>query len=393
VTFLPTRLTKTRKVVRLTFLVTIALLPTACTVVPVDRSEVEDSVSPASNTGASNDRDYASTVQPVLPARHGTQTDIDISTIYQRSVPSVCTITSVHDSTSSTSEPVEDLGTGFFIDDRGDIATNDHVVDGSRSVVVAIGQDTFRGEVLGTDRLDDLAVVHISGIRTQGLPLGTATTLMPGQPVVAIGNPFQLTDTVTSGIVSGLHRTMPSLGDREMSDLIQTDAPINPGNSGGPLFDGNGRVVGINTMIVSPVKGSIGIGFAIPIDRFKRVLPTLIAGEEVRYPWIGITGFTITPLLATSYHLPVPHGVFVVSVVPGGPASQAKIHGASESSRQSFADGDIITAINGQPVASVSQLTSRIAAYAIGQRIQVTLYRHATPQNVTVTLGTFPNSR
>ncbi|WP_258110942.1 S1C family serine protease [Alicyclobacillus sp. SP_1] len=390
---MPIRLTKTRKVVHLTLLATIALLPTACTLVPVDSNEVDDSASSVTNLGKSNDRDYASAVQPVLPARHGSNTGIDISTIYQRSVPSVCTITSVHDATSSTNEPVEDLGTGFFIDSHGDIATNDHVVDGSRSVVVAIGQDTFHGEVLGTDRLDDLAVVHISGIRTQALTLGTATTLVPGQPVVAIGNPFQLTDTVTSGIVSGLHRTMPSLGDREMSDLIQTDAPINPGNSGGPLFDDKGRVVGINTMIVSPVKGSIGIGFAIPIDRFKRVMPTLIAGEEVRYPWIGITGFSITPLLATSYHLPVPRGVFVVSVVPGGPASQAKIRGASESARQSFADGDIITAINGQSVTSVGQLTSRIAAYAIGQRIQVTIYRHATAENVMITLGTFPNSR
>ncbi|MFX4302442.1 S1C family serine protease [Alicyclobacillus tolerans] len=334
---------------------------------------------------------------PIQPIQLGVNTPSsitpsvgDVSNIYAQAVPSICTITSVHQNHTSDNEPTEDIGTGFIIDNQGDIATNDHVIAGSETVLVAIGSQTYQGRVLGTDKLDDLAIVRIPTHIYRPLSLGTATDLRPGQNVIAIGNPFQLTDTVTSGIISGLHRSMPSIGQREMNDLIQTDAPINPGNSGGPLLNANGQVIGINTMIVSPVKGSIGIGFAIPIDRLKKVMPDLLSGKQVKYPWIGITGYTVTPILAQHYHLPAPYGVLVIQVLKNGPAAQAGLRGIHNTDSANLSNAELITAVNGKAVHSVSELTSTISEYRIGQKIYLTVFENKRAQNIPLILGTFP---
>jgi S1-C subfamily serine protease len=318
-----------------------------------------------------------------------------VSQIYQMARPSVVTITAVANSdTSNKNNPAEDIGTGFFIDDQGDIATNNHVVNGQTTVSISLDNHSYKGKVIGTDALDDLAVVRItpppSGIKP--LSLGTAKTLQPGDLVVAIGNPFELTASVSAGIVSGLNRSMPTDSGRLMSGLVQTDAALNPGNSGGPLLNASGQVVGINTAIESPVEGSVGIGFAVPIDRLEKVLPKLLSGTPVDHPWLGIIGLDITPALVQKYHLPVNQGVLVIGTSPGGPASKAGLRGDSGGQNNPVGDGDIITAVNGQPVADIESLTAYISNQNVGDVVHLSVLRHGRSMDVAATLQAWPSN-
>ena len=315
-----------------------------------------------------------------------------ITRIYRNSLPSIVTITAVSNSQGS-SGPSEDIGTGFFINNQGDIATNAHVVNGQKTVTVTIAGKDQKGTVVGADTIDDLAIVHVnppSGIPP--LPIGTAANLQPGDLVIAIGNPFQLTDSVSAGIVSGLNRSMPTQSGRVMSGLVQTDAALNPGNSGGPLLNSLGQVVGINTAIESPVQGSVGIGFAIPIDRLMRLLPNLLRGVAVTHPWLGIEALDLSPALAQQGHLPVSQGVLVMSTVPGGPAAKAGLRGDTGTSTTPKYDGDIITAVDGVPVADVASVTAAISSDPVGSVVHLTVLRHGQQVTVNVTLAPWPKS-
>ncbi|MDQ0189965.1 trypsin-like peptidase domain-containing protein [Alicyclobacillus cycloheptanicus] len=337
--------------------------------------------SPSSDSGTAT----GASTNGTLPPEEGGNV---VEQIYKEARPSIFTITVVSDANNSKDGPSEDIGTGFLINNSGDIATNNHVVNGQKTVTVTSENGTFKGTVVGTDPLDDLAIVHITpppGLKP--LTLGTAKNLQPGQMVIAIGNPFQLTASVTAGIVSGLNRSMPSQDGREMNGLIQTDAALNPGNSGGPLLNQQGQVVGINTAIESPVEGSVGIGFAIPIDELEQLLPQLLKGQTISHPWLGIEGTDIDPAVQAEFHLPVSQGVLVMSTTKDGPAAKAGIHGDSGGTNQPVGDGDIITAINGTPVTSVSQLTSEISKYAIGTVVHLSILRHGQKMTVNVTLG------
>jgi len=314
-----------------------------------------------------------------------------VTQIYRSAIRSIVTITAVS-STNSKSGPQEDIGTGFFFDSQGDLATNAHVVNGQTSVTVQIGTKTYTGKVLGADTMDDLAVIHVEGLHGQyppALQLGTAKSLQPGDQVIAIGNPFQLTSSVTSGIISGLNRSMPAANGREMVGLVQTDASLNPGNSGGPLIDASGQVVGINTAIESPIEGSVGIGFAIPIDRFKRLAPQLLSGQKIDQPWLGIEGLDLDAGLEQTYGLPVNQGVLVVAVTKNGPAANAGLRPDSGGTNNPKGDGDIIIGINGKPITNVSDLTADIANKAIGSKVQMNIIRNGKKMTLTVTLGSW----
>jgi S1-C subfamily serine protease len=314
-----------------------------------------------------------------------------ITRIYQSDSPSVVTITAVS-ATDSKTGPEEDIGTGFFVDDKGNIATNNHVVNGVKTVSVSVGEETYKGTVLGTDAIDDLAVIHIDmppGVHR--LALGSAKQLQPGNLVIAIGNPFELTGSVSSGIVSGLNRSMPTQSGRVMSGLIQTDAALNPGNSGGPLLDANGQVVGINTAIESPVQGSVGIGFAIPVDRLLQLLPNLLLGQQIDHPWLGISGEDIVPAVQQLYKLPVAKGVLVIATVPNGPAAKAGIHADTGTKDNVAGDGDIITAVDGKSIKDVADLTGAISDHTVGSVVHLSVLRHGQPLQVDVTLGPWPN--
>jgi len=327
-----------------------------------------------------------------------------ITSVYNRARQSIFTITAVTP-TNSKGGPQEDIGTGFLIDNQGDLATNAHVVNGQKTVSVSYGSHTFRGTVIGSDTLDDLAIVRISpSPNAPALDLGTAKTLQPGDSVIAIGNPFQLTASVSSGIVSGLNRSMPTQTGHVMDGLVQTDAALNPGNSGGPLLNLQGQVIGINTAIESPVEGSVGIGFAIPIDRLKQLLPKLLSGgHTITHAWLGIVGYDVDSAFQQTYNLPVSQGAYVLQVTKNGPASRANLHGDSAADGltqtqmdspkfQLKGDGDIITALDGKPVTTLNDLTSDISTHASGDVVHLTVLRNGKSLDITVTLGNFPDN-
>lgn len=325
-----------------------------------------------------------------------------ITNLYQKVQNSIFTLTAVSGGNSKSAE--EDVGTGFLIDNQGDIATNAHVVNGQSEVTVTLNNNqTLQGHVLDADTLDDLAIVHITPPpNIQPLTLGDSSSMQVGQLVVAIGNPFQLTESVSSGIISGLGRSMPMQTGHIMNGLLQTDAVLNPGNSGGPLFNGNGDVIGINTAIESPVEGSVGIGFAIPINRLKTLLPQLLAGKKVGHSWLGISGFDLDPPTAKLMNLPVTSGAYVVYTEPKSPAAAAGIRGDSAATSKNLTtigpgqlkdDGDIIVACNGDTVTSVEDLTADLDNFQPGQTVKLTVVRQGKRLVLSVTLGAWPASQ
>ncbi len=296
------------------------------------------------------------------------------------------------------SQSSEATGTGFVIDGSGHILTNYHVIAGASNVTVGFDDNrTVQAKVLGTDPQNDLALLSVdpSGIKLSPLTLGDSSSAQVGDPVLAIGNPFGLDRTLTTGVVSALQREIQAPNGFAIQHVIQTDAPINPGNSGGPLLDAAGRVIGINSQIETggSGNGNVGIGFAVPINTAKRMLPELKRSGTVVHAYLGITGVTIDQSLA-DLQLKVSHGVLVQSVQAGGPAAQAGIHGGSIESQvngQSLVlGGDAIVSLNGKPVASMDALSGQMARMRPGDKLSVGLLRSGNPKTVVVTLGKAP---
>ncbi|HEX5983629.1 MAG TPA: trypsin-like peptidase domain-containing protein, partial [Solirubrobacterales bacterium] len=257
-------------------------------------------------------------------------------------------------------------GSGFVIDKEGHMLTNHHVVEGAENVNVKLGdsEETFEAEVVGTDPGMDLALLKVDAPEDvlHPLRLGRSGELEVGDPVVAIGNPFGLERTVTSGIVSALQRQIQAPNGFAISKVIQTDAAINPGNSGGPLINAGGEVIGINAQIATggTSNGNVGIGFAIPIDTIRQELEELKETGEVRHAYIGIQGGTVTPDLAKALNLPVEHGVLVQSVVSDGPADKAGLKAGNTSAtidgEEVRLGGDIITEVDGKKLEGMDEM-------------------------------------
>jgi S1-C subfamily serine protease len=308
--------------------------------------------------------------------------------IYERVAPGVVFVRStiVQDVPSPfglapSSQRSEATGSGFVVDREGRILTNYHVVAGASSVEVAFaGDSAARATIVGTDPSNDLAVLRVdpAHVTLSPLSLGDSDSVRVGDPALAIGNPFGLDRTLTSGIVSALQREIRAPDGFTIDHVIQTDAAINPGNSGGPLLDAAGRVIGINSQIATGETGSqgnVGIGFAVPIDTARAELPQLEANGSVARGFMGIDGLTVTPSLAKAVGLPVDHGVLVQSVQAGSPAARAGLHGGSRQAQlagQSVAmGGDVITAIDGRPVESIEGLVNRVADHRPGDVVKV----------------------
>jgi len=321
-----------------------------------------------------------------------------VQSVYQVANPGVVSIVTTVNSTGSgpRSQPESGAGSGFVVDNQGNVVTNDHVVEGAKSLQVIFSDgSSAAGKIVGQDPGDDLAVVKVAvaSNRLHPLRLADSSAVTVGEPVVAIGNPFNLHNTVTSGIVSALGRTRPSVNGRSIANMIQTDAPVNPGNSGGPLLDAAGNVVGIVAQIESPVRGSVGVGFAIPSDTLSRYLSTLESGGKVQHPWIGISGQDLTPDLAQQLNLPATSGVYVVEVFPGGPADKAGLKGATPSTgRDSLpTGGDVITNVDGNPVHSVQEISSYVDGKSPSSSVILTVLRNGKSMTVTVVLGVWPD--
>jgi S1-C subfamily serine protease len=303
------------------------------------------------------------------------------------------------------SQRSEATGSGFVIDTSGDILTNNHVIDGAGGHVTVSFADkkTLRATVVGKDPSTDLALLRVDpeGLALNALPLGSSKDVHVGDPTIAIGNPFGLDRTLTTGVVSALQRQITAPNGFAIKDVIQTDAAINPGNSGGPLIDAVGRVIGINSQIETggSTSGSVGIAFAVPIDTAKAILPSLKKGETVQRAYLGVTSLTVDGSL-DALDLPTNHGALVQSVTAGSPADdagikagtiQATFQGGTSGSDQVVLGGDIITKCDGRTIKTSEQLSQLIAGHKPGDKVKLELVRKDQTKTVTVTLAARPS--
>jgi S1-C subfamily serine protease len=354
---------------------------------------------PISDSGGSGDEEGSANV---------------VNEIYKRDGDGVAFISSTLEATESESqgfnpfgEPESEgggvaTGSGFVIDEEGHILTNNHVIEGASEIEVKLGDSdtSYKATVVGADPATDVALLKVDAPADSlhPLQLGRSGELEVGDPVVAIGNPFGLDRTVTSGIVSALQRQIEAPNGFAISNVIQTDAAINPGNSGGPLINAGGEVIGINSQIETGggSNGNVGIGFAIPIDTIRAEIRQLEDDGKVTHAFIGISGASVTPDLARAVNLPVEEGVLVQAAVKGGPAAKAGIEGGNTSATLEGAEvrlgGDIITELDGKKLSGMEDLVDFVNGAKSGEKVEVTYLRDGDEKTATVTLGDRPAS-
>ncbi len=343
-------------------------------------------------------------VTSLPPAGPANELEAQVETVYDRAAPAVVNITSRSVAYDFFMRPVpqEGTGSGFIYDADGHIVTNYHVVENSESISVALPNgEVYDAEVVGTDPSNDLAVLHIEA---QGLPdpipLGDSDQLRVGQFVLAIGSPFRQQGTLTLGVISALGRVIESPDGRFIGEAIQTDAAVNPGNSGGPLLDLQGRVIGLNSQIISPSRANAGIGFAVSANTIRRVVPQLIAHGHYPHPWIGISTVSfdansVQLLRNAGIDTPVDEGLLVVEVVENSPAAEAGIHGATQEvlvgNTRVPVGGDILVAVNDTPVTSFKDLTVYLETETqVGDTVDLTIIRDGEEMTVPLTLAGRP---
>ncbi len=316
--------------------------------------------------------------------------------VYKRALPSVVNITSTTVTFDFFYGPVpqQGQGSGFILDKQGHILTNLHVVSNARQVEVTLyDKHQYKARVLLTDRAHDLALLQIDAPNLQPAVLSDSRNLQVGQIVYAIGNPFGLSGTMTRGIVSSIRSVRGPLGNL-IEGAIQTDAAINPGNSGGPLLNTHGEVIGINSMIATGggADQNAGIGFAIPINTAKAVLDDFAHYGKVLRPTMGVQSLPIGPDIADQMGLPAEYGVLIERVVPGGPADRAGLRGGTQKAYLGntpiYVGGDLIVAIDGEPVENAQDVSGIMDGLRSGQTVTVTIYRGQKRMDVKVMLGT-----
>ncbi len=326
--------------------------------------------------------------------------------IYEKAGPAVAFV-AAEQSGSTSGSPLGPVpgnggtatGSGFLIDDAGTILTNAHVVDGSEAVTVKLGEDgeTLDAKVVGADDSTDVAVLRVDPTKVQAAPLriGDSDAATVGDAVVAIGNPFGLDRTVTTGIVSGLQREISAPDGFTISDVIQTDAAINPGNSGGPLISSAGEVLGINSQIATAGGGgSVGVGFAVPINTAQSVADQILDDGQADHAFIGISGADLTPQIADVLNLDLNEGALVQDVTPGSPADDAglKVGDATMSvdGNEIRVGGDVITAVDGEPVTGMDDVVAAVNRKVPGDKLTLEISRGGEPKTVELTLADRP---
>jgi S1-C subfamily serine protease len=323
-------------------------------------------------------------------------------TVYEKVADGVVNVTStaVQMDFFFNAFPTQGSGSGSIIDTRGHILTNYHVVENAQKLEVTLADESkWQARLVGSDPDNDLAVIRIEAPKEKlkVIPMGDSRQLRIGQKVLAIGNPFGLQRTLTTGIISSLGRTIRSDTGTLREDIIQTDAAINPGNSGGPLLNSEGEIIGINSAIISPSGGSVGIGFAIPVNTAKRVIPELIAKGYVTYPYIGATIQTLIPEDAKPLKLKVDRGALIAIVEKGGPADKAGLKGGSQKiqigNRIVVAGGDLVVKVDQHDVKTNDELIRYIREKKPGDTIVLHVYRKGDFIDVKVTLGERPRRK
>jgi 2-alkenal reductase len=320
----------------------------------------------------------APTPRPIEPRAELSDFERSTIAVFDRDSPSVVQIAGEVTS-ADTGRSGMQTGSGFIWDGAGHIVTNNHVVQGASALAVRLSTgEVSRAEVVGTAPTYDLAVVKINvrGNLPPPLPLGSSADLKVGQMTYAIGNPFGLDESMTTGIISALKRRLPTSGGREIAGVIQTDTPINPGNSGGPLLDSAGRLIGVTTAILSPSGVNSGVGFAIPVDVVNRIVPELIRNGHVPTPGIGIVAADESTMAQLGVE-----GVVLVQVVPGSPAARAGLRGLDPSTE---AVGDVIVAANGTPVRRLADLTDQLEKAGVGNAVDLKVQSGGSTKTVHV---------
>lgn len=326
------------------------------------------------------------------PPPFDSEEQLNIS-VYKKALPSVVNITSttVAFDFFYGAVPQKGMGSGFVIDNQGHILTNYHVIEGARQVEVTTSDKAkYKAQVIGVDPPHDLAVIQIPSTRVPAAEIGDSKSLQVGQKVFAIGNPFGLSGTMTRGIISSIRSVRGEHGF--IDEAIQTDAAINPGNSGGPLLNSHGQVIGINSMILTGgAEQSAGIGFAIPINTAKAVLDDLVHLGHARYPTLGVATLPIGPELADQMGLAADSGLLVMQVVPGSAADRAGLRGGTErayiGNTPIALGGDLIVAIDGQPVRDQQELSHMMQQHRAGDTVTVTIFRGKKKMDIRVVLG------
>jgi len=341
---------------------------------------------------------------PVAQAQDIVTLEEQVVGVYDRWSPSVVNVTarSVVFDSMFNAVPESGTGTGWLFDNEGHIVTNFHVIEGADEVFITLFDGTaLPAEVIGTDPSNDLAVLEVNeGLQgLEALTLGASENVRVGQFVLAIGSPFGLEQTLTVGVVSSLGRVMESPNGRFIGEVVQTDAAVNPGNSGGPLLNRQGELIGVNTAIISPSRASAGIGFSIPVDTVKRVVPSLIETGTFPHPWLGVNLFDITPVRAevmrqAGMDLPVNSGAMILETAPSAPADRAGLRRAQLVQIGNLPvplGGDVIVAINGEPVIDTRTFTVLLESRTrVGETAQLTIIREGQEMVVEVPIGERP---
>lgn len=339
-----------------------------------------------------------STLENIVQSSPGSQ--LSLADLFARSQEGVVQII-VHKTGDNATDRA--IGSGIVYDLGGHIITNNHVVDDYQKIrVVFHNGQSYPAKVSGTDKFADLAVIKVDADPQtfHPLPLGDSSRLRIGDEVIAIGSPFGLSESMTSGIVSQLGRVLnpPDIGAFSIPNVIQTDTAINPGNSGGPLLNTRGEVIGINTAIQTQTGEFSGVGFAIPSNTMKRIVPALIQSGNYKHPWLGISGISVDPDLADSLNLPTRSGFLVENIVSDSPAAKAGLHASNltktiDGIKYKYG-GDIITRVDKNPVSKLEDLLNYLQDYkSVGDKMQVQIIRENKTMDVTLVLQQRPNSR
>jgi S1-C subfamily serine protease len=322
--------------------------------------------------------------------------NLSLIEIFENSEPGVVKVTvQKTDQLNGTSA----VGSGFVFDKKGHIITNSHVVKDAKKVIVTfLDGRSYNADIIGFDEFTDIGVIKVSADLSllQPLSLGDSANLKVGEPIAAIGNPFGLSGSMTSGIVSQLGRLLPLGSGYSIPDVIQTDAAINPGNSGGPLLNMRGEIVGINTAIQSTTGEFTGVGFAVPSQTIAKIVPSLIENGKYHHPWIGISGRDIDPDLAKVLNLNDAVGFLVITVVENSPAAKAGMHGSGETVEIDGVKypmgGDIILSVDGKQVRKIDDILVHLQrAKSIGDEMNLEILRDGRTTNITITLEERPN--
>lgn len=322
--------------------------------------------------------------------------NLSLIEIFEKSEPGVVR---VNVQRTDQSNGTSGVGSGFVFDKKGHIITNSHVVKDAKKVIVTfLDGRSYNAEVIGFDEFTDIGVIKVNADLSllQPLSLGDSANLKVGEPIAAIGNPFGLSGSMTSGIISQLGRLLPSGAGYSIPDVIQTDAAINPGNSGGPLLNMRGEIVGINTAIQSTTGEFTGVGFAVPSQTIAKIVPNLIESGKYHHPWIGISGRDIDPDLAKVLNLKDAVGFLVITVVENSPAAKAGMHGSDETIKVDGVNypigGDIILSVDGKQVRKIDDILIHLQrAKSVGDEMILEILRDGRTTNITIDLEERPN--